>query len=174
MKILVCGGRNFGRLPETKPPHEISPGVFCYVDKKHPDFPARKAEYDFIITKLYEISKPYNYPPDEYDNTLPNVTIIHGGATGADTAADEWAVVNWTGLTEFKVTPEEWKHLGRAAGPIRNQRMIDEGKPDLVVAFPGGTGTADMVRRAKRAGIEVIEFGAGDCQKKPISGVTLR
>jgi predicted Rossmann-fold nucleotide-binding protein len=40
---------------------------------------------------------------------------------------------------------------------MRNQRMIDEGKPDLVVAFPGGSGTADMVRRAKRASIEVME-----------------
>lgn len=44
---------------------------------------------------------------------------------------------------------------GKAAGPIRNQRMLDEGKPDLVVAFPGGRGTADMVRRAKAAGVPV-------------------
>ena len=35
--------------------------------------------------------------------------------------------------------------------------MLDEGKPDLVIAFPGGKGTADMARRAREAGIEVIE-----------------
>jgi ABC-type sugar transport system substrate-binding protein len=35
--------------------------------------------------------------------------------------------------------------------------MLDEGKPDIVVAFPGGTGTADMVRRARKAGVVVIE-----------------
>jgi len=51
----------------------------------------------------------------------------------------------------------KWSKHGRAAGPIRNQEMIDECKPDLVVAFPGGRGTADMVRRAKAAGIRVIE-----------------
>jgi hypothetical protein len=38
--------------------------------------------------------------------------------------------------------------------------MIDQGRPDLVVAFPGGRGTADMVRRARAAGISVIEIGA--------------
>jgi hypothetical protein len=43
------------------------------------------------------------------------------------------------------------------AGPIRKQQMLDEGKPDLVVAFPGGRGTAHMVRIARAAGIEVIE-----------------
>ena len=44
------------------------------------------------------------------------------------------------------------------AGFVRNQRMIDEGKPDLCVAFPGGDGTADMVKRARAAGIEVLEI----------------
>jgi hypothetical protein len=38
----------------------------------------------------------------------------------------------------------DWNRLGPGAGHIRNQRMIDEGKPDAAVAFPGGTGTADM------------------------------
>jgi hypothetical protein len=51
----------------------------------------------------------------------------------------------------------DWISLGRKAGPIRNQRMLEEGKPDLVMAFPGGRGTADMVRRGKEAGVEVIE-----------------
>ena len=45
----------------------------------------------------------------------------------------------------------------RGAGPERNARMLAEGRPDLVVAFPGGTGTADMVRRAKAAGVRVVE-----------------
>jgi len=50
-----------------------------------------------------------------------------------------------------------WRTHGKAAGPIRNQQMLDEGRPHLVVAFPGGTGTADMVRRAKAAGVPVME-----------------
>ena len=47
------------------------------------------------------------------------------------------------------------------AGHIRNQQMIDEGKPDLVVAFPGGAGTADMIRRAKKHNLKVIEVKDG-------------
>jgi hypothetical protein len=81
--------------------------------------------------------------------------IIHGGAKGADAIAGDYA--NRT-KTKCQVFPANWKRDGKAAGPIRNQRMLAEGKPDLVVALPGGKGTADMVRRAKAAGIEVIEF----------------
>ena len=50
--------------------------------------------------------------------------------------------------------------LGRKAGPIRNQRMLDEGKPDLVVAFPGGKGTNGMIDLARNAGVRVILVSA--------------
>jgi predicted Rossmann-fold nucleotide-binding protein len=46
--------------------------------------------------------------------------------------------------------------MGLAAGPIRNQQMIDEGKPDLVIAFPGGAGTHDMMARATKANLQQI------------------
>ncbi|MGN6773056.1 MAG: DUF2493 domain-containing protein [Rhizobiaceae bacterium] len=82
-------------------------------------------------------------------------TIIEGGATGADALAASWAIVEGVPVEQF---PAEWKRHGRRAGPIRNQRMIDEGKPDIVIAFPGGRGTADMVWRAKAAGIPVREI----------------
>jgi hypothetical protein len=80
--------------------------------------------------------------------------IIQGGATGADFLACRFA--------DFKNIPvrtftAEWDRFGKAAGPIRNRRMLEEGNPDLVVAFPGGTGTADMVSRARAANIKVIE-----------------
>lgn len=81
------------------------------------------------------------------------LTIIHGACrTGADRWADEWAVINWSKFEEF---PADWDRYGRAAGPIRNQRMLDQGKPDLVLAFPGGAGTRDMIARALRAGVRV-------------------
>lgn len=86
---------------------------------------------------------------------MPDVIVISGKAKGADTLAIDWAVVNWLQWEEY---PTDWKMHGKAAGHIRNQQMLDEGKPDLVVAFPGGRGTADMVRRSKKAGIEVIEI----------------
>lgn len=80
--------------------------------------------------------------------------IIHGGASGADALAAQYAESEGANVAVY---PADWKTHGRAAGPIRNQQMLDEGKPDLVLAFPGGRGTADMVRRAKAAGVPVRE-----------------
>ena len=91
---------------------------------------------------------------DEHPLGTVTLTIIHGACpTGADLWADEWADVNWSWTLAF---PADWKQHGRAAGPIRNARMIAEGKPDLVLAFPGGRGTADMIRKAEAAGIPVL------------------
>lgn len=83
------------------------------------------------------------------------MTIISGGARGVDSAAIDWAVVNWCPFKEYKA---DWQQYGKAAGVIRNRQMLDEGKPDLVVAFPGGKGTAHMVSIAKERGIPVKEI----------------
>jgi len=92
----------------------------------------------------------------EVGNSLgPISSIIAGGARGADTMAKHLAHA-WN--VPFRMFKADWNKHGKAAGPLRNQRMLDEGKPDLVVAFPGGRGTADMVRRARAAGIEVREI----------------
>lgn len=89
-----------------------------------------------------------------------NLVVIQGGATGADKLAIEWWIahddINVICITE-EVTQEEWERYGRMAGHIRNQRMLDKYAPNLVLAFHGGRGTADMVRRAKQAGVEVRE-----------------
>jgi hypothetical protein len=78
--------------------------------------------------------------------------VIHGNARGADRMGGVWAKNKRIPVEVFEA---DWSN-GRSGGPVRNQRMIDEGKPDLVVAFPGNTGTADMVRRADAAGIPVV------------------
>lgn len=82
-------------------------------------------------------------------------TVIQGHAPGADRLAREWCARNGVHIESY---PADWASHGKAAGPIRNQRMIDVGKPTKVIAFPGGRGTADMVRRARAAGIPVFEF----------------
>lgn len=115
------------------------------------------SDRDLVFDALYKIAP--ERPPDEYGNTLPDCTIIHGGAKGADSIADEWAVVNWTGLEIYKA---DWNTHGKAAGAIRNRRMLRDGKPDVVVAFPGGRGTADMVKIAQAAGIKVIFPASGN------------
>lgn len=95
--------------------------------------------------------------PDEYGNDMPTgVTIIHGKARGADSLADDWAICNWCSVEEY---PADWDKHGKAAGPIRNQQMLDEAKPDLVLAFKGGRGTSHMIRIAEKAGVEVRKVG---------------
>ncbi len=90
-----------------------------------------------------------------FTSNLDNPVIIQGGAKGADFLAKAWAIYNEIDWQEY---PANWTKHGKAAGPIRNQQMLDEGKPDLVIAFPGDTGTADMVKRAKEAGVRVVEI----------------
>ena len=83
---------------------------------------------------------------------LPITHLIEGGATGADSLARQWAVRNSIPFTTYEAN---WETHGRAAGPIRNKAMLDDGKPDLVVAFPGGRGTANMIKQAEQAGVRV-------------------
>jgi hypothetical protein len=84
--------------------------------------------------------------------------IVHGAASGADSLADRWGK---RVAIEVIAMPAEWEKHGSAAGPLRNEDMLMQHKPKRVIAFPGGRGTADMVRRAKnrRGEIDVIEIG---------------
>ncbi len=154
MRILVCGGRNFGRVVRTKPT----------IAEESPEALARLEEYKFIQDELNKliIKLSANYDPNPNNNWLPtDIVIIEGGATGADSAAVDFATVNFCKLEEY---PADWKRHGRSAGYIRNKQMLVEGKPDLVVAFPGGKGTAMMVELANGAGIKVIDMGAKGSQ----------
>lgn len=78
--------------------------------------------------------------------------VIHGAARGADTIAADWCVARGVHAEAF---PADWDKHGKAAGALRNQRMLDEGRPDGIIAFPGGRGTADMVRRGLSTGVKV-------------------
>ena len=84
---------------------------------------------------------------------VPFEVLIHGGASGADEGAAQWAAASEIQILRF---PADWKAHGRSADPRRNARMLAEGKPDLVIAFPGGSGTADMVGRARGADVPVV------------------
>ena len=83
-------------------------------------------------------------------------TIIHGGASGADSIAGEWSVDVLK--KEAEVYLANWNLHKTAAGPIRNRKMLKEGKPDIVVAFPGGSGTSDMIKIAAAAGVKVFDI----------------
>jgi hypothetical protein len=103
---------------------------------------------------------------DDYDAEHGIARLAHGGATGADSLAGAWARDNHL---VPKVYRANWLRDGRAAGPIRNQQMLDAETPDVVIAFPGGAGTADMKRRARKAGVRVVEFAPGrDHELQPL------
>jgi hypothetical protein len=81
--------------------------------------------------------------------------IIEGGATGADQGARLFG--NRVGIPVLTFDAE-WDRLGKSAGPIRNARMLAEGKPDVVIAFPGQRGTRNMVHQAEVARVRVIKI----------------
>lgn len=78
--------------------------------------------------------------------------LIEGGAEGADFWCGKWADEKY--IPHLRV-PAPWPQKGKSAGIIRNLRMRDfQGlKPDILVAFPGGNGTAHMIKVAADAGI---------------------
>ena len=81
--------------------------------------------------------------------------IIQGGATGADELAREFAKQNNIKCTTYHA---DWGNHGRAAGPIRNEQMLKENPDAVILAFPGGRGTADCVKKAKALKMRVIEI----------------
>lgn len=87
---------------------------------------------------------------DSMHQTDPISVIIEGRAAGADTLACMWAVARRVSYEHY---PADWKTHGRAAGPLRNAKMLSAGRPDLVLAFPGGSGTANMVKQARASGV---------------------
>lgn len=80
--------------------------------------------------------------------------VIEGSAQGADRMAGFWARKHRIINIKFHA---EWKKHGKQAGRIRNQEMLAVGGPALVVAFPGGKGTAHMVSIAREARVQIFE-----------------
>lgn len=81
--------------------------------------------------------------------------IIQGGARGADSLASDYADENGFYQQQYDA---DWGAFGSMAGPMRNKVMLEEGRPDVVIAFPGGAGTRNMIRQARKAGVEVVEI----------------
>lgn len=96
----------------------------------------------------------YNAITSRLDRLPENAVIVHGGAPGADRLAAMWAELTRHETEEHKA---DWDRHGKAAGPIRNQEMVDAGA-DLAIAFRlngASRGTDDCIRRATSAGIPV-------------------
>lgn len=89
---------------------------------------------------------------DSFHAATPVRCVIHGGASGADELAGQWARSREIAITVF---PANWILYGKGAGMIRNRSMLTDGRPDLVIAFRGGKGTANMIGLARAAGVRV-------------------
>lgn len=103
------------------------------------------------------------------------MVVIHGAARGADTIAAE--IADRCGMTVVAF-PAHWRHtdtclpdckqpVGPKAGPIRNNQMLLEGRPEVVLAFHDdiegkSKGTKDMVIQARRRGVPVFIYGHRD------------
>ena len=147
MRVVVYGGREYG-VPKK---YYVSEEERLY-DLETRVMPQRK----LFMETLIKLMDRYTYPYDPCGKSAkPYLEIISGMATGADSLAVEFAKYFNLKLHEF---PADWDRYKNGAGNIRNQKMIDEGKPKLGVAFPGGRGTADMTIRLKFEGIPVKEI----------------
>lgn len=80
--------------------------------------------------------------------------VVQGGAEGADKLAKEWAQLN---NVECKTYEADWNKFGKGAGPIRNRIMLMEHPKAVVVAFPGGRGTANCVRQAYERNMIILQ-----------------
>lgn len=81
--------------------------------------------------------------------------IVEGEARGADLLAAEWAIKTGTNLIRV---PANWARHGKGAGFRRNAVIASLPIAELI-AFPGGNGTADMIKRARQKGISVYVIG---------------
>lgn len=96
---------------------------------------------------------------DELHKSTPVDILINGCAQGADNLALQWAnfnnITNLIHKIKIDFYPADWTQYGKSAGMQRNIQMLQVGRPDLVVAFPGGRGTAHMIQSAESYGVEV-------------------
>lgn len=92
--------------------------------------------------------------------------LIHGGLGGVCASAEDWARRAGVHVVRY---PPNWVRHGKTAESVRNQFMLEDARPDLVVAFPGGPHTLDLVRRALQAGLAVYEVPDREVPVQPVN-----
>lgn len=138
MRALVCGGRYFANIPYHVGDTEELQRL---LEQKNRDI-------KFLMDTL------------DHQRTTRKITSIgNGDAVGADRTSSAWAELNDIPVDKFPITKGEWVTYGKAAGPMRNARMLKVFNPGIVIAFRGGTGTENMILLAKYAGVEVFRAG---------------
>lgn len=93
------------------------------------------------------------------------MVLIHGGLGGVCAAAEDWARRAGVHVVRY---PPNWVRYGKTAEAVRNRFMLEDARPDLVTAFPGGPHTLDLVRCALRARLAVYEVPERDVPAQTI------
>lgn len=131
----MCGGREYGVIQPAPADDEAAIEAALLQATK---------ERLAMTLALHELNDDYVF-----------TSLAHGDAAGADRFAGCWAEQHGIPVTPYVA---DWIRDGKRAGPIRNMTMLINFKPELVVGFPGGTGTAHMLRIAKEASIPTIAY----------------
>lgn len=146
IRLLVTGGRFYGRIA--------------------PDVPLRRRDRAERIAKAERVALYERLDAIHAEHGI--AVLIHGDASGADERAKAWA--EWRGVPHLPfpsmlnvldapgavIRYRLGKPYNAAAGPARNARMLEEGKPDAFTAFAGGWGTVDMVSRCRAINLREI------------------
>lgn len=139
MRVVVCGSRSWAAWPPAKDK--------AWKPSNHEYW--QMTGLTAILTGLV-------------DRSIINgetLKVIHGGCpSGADAIAAKWCDTN---DIESQVFPADWNTHGKAAGFIRNEQMIVEGQPIVVVAAWDGQskGTKHTIDLAAKHNIPVIRLG---------------
>jgi hypothetical protein len=139
MKILVCGGRHVGRVPNDCPHTEIN---------------AR------IVRATSEQTRFQDFLRDLHASSQIEV-LLHFNVRGAQRIAAQWA--NLAGIPVTNLGATNLKHPFRGVtvtpqlGAAKAQQILLSSKPDIVLQFPAtpGDGAEEIVDCAKGLGIQV-------------------
>lgn len=132
IRVGITGGRDYGRYDPTVP---------AKLAKK------RKSEIKYIHRILDRFVRLNSWKGE--------IRFAGGDATGVDTVVRNWCIANGYRFKRFNAN---WKKFGNGAGPRRNKRVLDKFKPEVMISFPStGTGTANMVKEARKRGILVYQ-----------------
>ena len=146
MILLVCGGREYSMRP-----YDWLRLDALHLPVKMPGRPHDAAEAGVSVA---ELDRQWRCP-------APVLALYEGEANGADICGRAWAESRGVPVRPF---PADWT-AGRSAGPARNARMLAAALAEatqadelVVAAFPGGTGTANMIGLAREAGVRVLDY----------------
>jgi glutathione S-transferase len=129
---IICGGRSYGLVPDH---------ILASLRSRYEEQARRERDRIEQILDAAVVRLDLRY-------------LAMGDATGADAFAAAWAERR---AMPFKVYEADWSLPNNSGGPIRNKAMLDEAKPDYVIAFPGSKGTRNMCSIAEKAGVKVYK-----------------